>query len=332
MAITVCCGVGWDSVAMLIKMSHEGIRPDLITFADVGAEKPGTYAFIPLLQQWLADHSFPELTICEYKPMDKTHDRYREAAQAAADRCGIKLDEVRLNRLARIYGNMVANETLPGLAFGMKSCSIKWKVEAQEPPRLMAQPLIDAWHRGEKVTKLIGFDATEDHRAGTFGDGKGLDIGNVPGLPKYRDRYVVEYWLRKWGINREGCGKLIVGEGLPLPPKSACFFCPAMRPIEIAQLQQSDPELYALAIEMERLFREGRHFRGDNLWTVKAKHKVTGEEGAHEVIADTATQARTLVRALLDDDASPYQWKLTASATVPGLGRNFAWSHLQTPA
>lgn len=26
-----------------------------------------------------------------------------------------------------LYGNCVANETLPSLAFGMKSCSIKWK-------------------------------------------------------------------------------------------------------------------------------------------------------------------------------------------------------------
>ena len=40
---------------------------------------------------------------------------------------------MRSDRIARLFGNMVANETVPRIAFGMKTCSIKWKVEAQEP-------------------------------------------------------------------------------------------------------------------------------------------------------------------------------------------------------
>jgi hypothetical protein len=131
--ITVCWGAGWDSTAMLIEMHRRGIRPDLITFADVGAEKQGTYDFIPLFQDWLRDHDFPQATICEYKPKDATTERYKAGVLEVAGRLGIKLTDIQLTRLSRIYGNMVANETLPGIAFGMKSCSIKWKVEAQEP-------------------------------------------------------------------------------------------------------------------------------------------------------------------------------------------------------
>jgi hypothetical protein len=131
--IAVCWGAGWDSTAMLIEMERRGIRPDVITFADVGAEKPGTYDFIPVFSQWLRDHSFPAPLICEYKPQEKTTARYREAVIKVADENGIALTAIQLQRLSRIYGNMVANETLPGIAFGMKSCSIKWKVEAQEP-------------------------------------------------------------------------------------------------------------------------------------------------------------------------------------------------------
>jgi hypothetical protein len=45
----------------------------------------------------------------------------------------LQLPAATVQRLSRLYGNMVANDTLPGIAFGPKSCSIKWKLEAQEP-------------------------------------------------------------------------------------------------------------------------------------------------------------------------------------------------------
>jgi len=130
---TVCWGAGIDSTALLIEMHRRGIRPDLITFADCGGEKNRTYAFIPIFRQWLADHDFPDVTICEYRPKPETAARYREAVLDVANKLGIDLDESELARLSRLYGNMVANNTLPGIAFGPKSCSMKWKLEAQEP-------------------------------------------------------------------------------------------------------------------------------------------------------------------------------------------------------
>lgn len=118
---------------MLIKMAQLGIRPDIITFADVGGEKPGTYEFIPVFTEWLKDQDFPEPLICRYQPLEETNRRYVEATREGVARLGISLDELRLQQLAGLYGNMVANDTLPGIAFGPKSCSIKWKLEAQEP-------------------------------------------------------------------------------------------------------------------------------------------------------------------------------------------------------
>lgn len=118
---------------MLIEMERRGERPDLITMADVGAEKTGTYAFMPVFAQWLRDHDFPEPVICVYHPKPETKARYRAAVIDVTRRLDIAIDEVQLDRLSRLYGNMVANETLPGIAFGPKSCSIKWKLEAQEP-------------------------------------------------------------------------------------------------------------------------------------------------------------------------------------------------------
>lgn len=129
----VCWGAGWDSSALLIEMEKRGERPDLITMADVGGEKKLTYEFIPIFTQWCRDVGFPEPVICTYKPKEATSNRYRDAVVDVAARLGIRLAAERVEQLARLYGNMVANHTLPGIAFGPKSCSIKWKLEAQEP-------------------------------------------------------------------------------------------------------------------------------------------------------------------------------------------------------
>ena len=132
-AMAVCWGAGWDSTAMLIEMERRGEFPAMITFADTGGEKPGTYEFIPVFIEWLLDHGYPEPAICTYKPKEETSQRYRQAVIAVAERLGITLGETQLARLSMLFGNMAANETLPGIAFGPKTCSIKWKLEAQEP-------------------------------------------------------------------------------------------------------------------------------------------------------------------------------------------------------
>jgi len=64
------------------------------------------------------------------------------------------------------------------------------------------------------------------------------------------------------------------------------------------------------------------------LWTIRGKHKITQEAFQHEVNADTAADARTAARAILKDTGSPFQWELSASAAVPGLGRNKRWSEV----
>jgi hypothetical protein len=66
--------VGVDSVAMLVGLHQRGIRPDLISFADTGGEKPDTYLYVPILQQWLRDVGFPPLLVVRYTPPRATYD------------------------------------------------------------------------------------------------------------------------------------------------------------------------------------------------------------------------------------------------------------------
>jgi len=166
------------------------------------------------------------------------------------------------------------------------------------------------------------------------GGGDTYAVGNFsicpdPDLPVFNQRYDVKYPLREYGFTRKRCGEIIRAAGLPIPPKSACFFCPAMRQIEIQRLAIVDPDMYKLAIELEAMYRGGKHFRGDTFWTVKGVHKETGEKAVHECFVADAAAARESFRSTYDDTARPYKYKIRTYPAVPGLGRSFAWKNIE---
>lgn len=220
--LVVAYGMGVDSTAMLIGLKRQGLRPDLILFADTGGEKPETYLYAPVIQEWLREAAFPQLKVVRYRPPLAPYDS--------------------------LYGNCWQNETLPSLAFGRKSCSIKWKRQPQDKYVRGWPPARDAWNSGLKVKKLIGFEAGEEYRR--YGD-QGDD-------PQYDNWYP----LMDWGWDRKTCQRVIAEEGLPVPVKSACFFCPASKKPELVQLAAQHPDLYAASLAMEDRFRGGRHYRG----------------------------------------------------------------------
>jgi hypothetical protein len=53
---------------MLIEFAHHNIQPDLILFADTGGEKPETYAYLPIMQRFLASVHFPAVVTVRYQP------------------------------------------------------------------------------------------------------------------------------------------------------------------------------------------------------------------------------------------------------------------------
>lgn len=184
--LVVSFGAGVNSTAILLEMKNRGIRPDCILFADTGAEKPETYEHLERMNQWCKQVGFPEITVVRYEPKRAP---YRT-----------------------LEGNCLANETLPSLAFGMKSCSIKWKVTPQHK-------YLKSWSQGNtsyrKITIAIGLDA--------------------------------------------GRADLIRHEGLEVPPKSSCFFRPAMKKLEILELREKHPNLFQRALRLERQALTGKH-------------------------------------------------------------------------
>ncbi len=270
--MAVCFGAGVDSTAMLVALRLAGLRPDLISFADLAAEKPETMMHLDRMQDVLAEWGFPPITICRKATLPSTgyHD---------------------------LFGNCIANQTLPSLAFGLKSCSIKWKQKPQDqvikgsksgPNAMPPHPVwIEAQRTGKRIVKLIGYDCGR------------ADIRRSRSLPSADADFDYGYPLQLLGWTRQDCIALItevLGAAF-VPIKSACFFCPASKLWELFWLAAHHPDLLERALFLERNALTGRHSRFDAL-----------EFGA---------SWEELVRGA---DRFP------SSNTTVGLGRSFAWN------
>lgn len=132
--------------------------------------------------------------------------------------------------------------TLPSAAYGFRSCSDKWKIQPQDKFRNNHPRIREIWREGKKVTVALGYDAGEKRR------GENMKEDN-----KYR------YWfpLKEWGWYLEDCIDAFRRHGLPVPPKSACFYCPSSTKVEVIALANEHPDLFARAVAIERTAKPG---------------------------------------------------------------------------
>lgn len=71
-------------------------------------------------------------------------------------------------------------------------------------------------------------------------------------------------------MNRQDCMNLIASEGLPVPPKSSCFFCPFHRPQAWVELRRERPDLFDKSVQLERTLNERRSELGkDKVWLTR---------------------------------------------------------------
>ncbi|MFI5294362.1 MAG: hypothetical protein ACHQ0Y_04985 [Thermodesulfovibrionales bacterium] len=198
--VVVAYGMGIDSTALLAGLVMCGQRPDLILFADTGAERRETYDFKPVIQEWLKKEGFPPIVTVKYQAKNfKNYPPYHN-----------------------LETNLLTNGTLPGVSFGPASCSSKWKQGPQHDYIKKWDPARLAWSVHMRVIKLIGFDDSPADRRRTYSAN-----------PKDTHLYEYRMPLQEWGWDREECKKQIQRAGLPLPIKSSCFFCVAVKPHEL---------------------------------------------------------------------------------------------------
>jgi len=115
-------------------------------------------------------------------------------------------------------------ETLPSRAYGFGRCADHWKRRPIE--RYLRKAVTGEY------TQAIGYDAGETAR---------VKHASNP-------RSTLWFPLIDWGWDRAACSAAIERQGLSIPAKSACFFCPSSKKSEILALPL-DLRKRSLAIE-----------------------------------------------------------------------------------
>jgi hypothetical protein len=134
--LAVAYGGGTNSTAMLCGFVDRGIKPDLILFADTGAERPETYEYVKTMQAKVKEWWGMEIEIVRalYK-----------------------------GQFEGLEGECLRGNKLPSIAYGglnARACSVKYKT-APQSKRIKAELKKIG---GKMVTRAIGFDAGEAHR------------------------------------------------------------------------------------------------------------------------------------------------------------------------
>jgi hypothetical protein len=174
-----------------------------------------------------------------------TLDYVRDVAMPYAVAQGIDLIELRHIRKDGEEETLYRKLTRPGSrstgipiylegagAPGRRSCTADFKIRR-----------IAVWQRRHGATRTdravtgLGISLDEFQRART-------DSGI--------DTQVLEYPLIDMRLTRQDCMNIIERAGLPVPPKSSCWFCPFHRMPAWQKLKRETPELFDKAVALER--------------------------------------------------------------------------------
>ncbi len=224
---TFSYGGGWQSTAALVLAAGGELDYRVFVFANVGedSEYPGTLAYL------------------------------HQVAIPFAAAQGLELHEVHRRRRDGTPETLYGRLTRPGSrslpipvrmpdtgAPGTRSCTVDFKIR-----------VIARWQRAHGATPAapavtaLGITLDEIGRARTDS-----------GIP----HQVLAYPLLDLGLRRADCPAIITGAGLPMPPKSACWFCPYHRPSQWQRMQREEPELFAQACDLEALLNQRRRELG----------------------------------------------------------------------
>lgn len=233
----VSYGGGVQSTALLVLAAERRIDFPVFVMANVGddSEHPATLAYV------------------------------RDVAAPYAEAHGIELHLVdrrtRAGEVETLYGRLIkeGSRSLPipvrmsNGAPGTRSCTADFKI------RVLAK-----WAKAHGATAdnpatvAIGISADEASRANNRRHTSPHEQVVYPLLGVDTD--LPTGWARP--LARTDCAETIRAAGLPVPPKSSCYFCPFHRPSVWADMRTEEPEVFERAAQLEDLLIARRAMLG----------------------------------------------------------------------
>jgi hypothetical protein len=172
----------------------------------------------------------------------------REVAMPFAAKHGLDLIELHKTRRdgtrETLWGKLHRTERsidipmrLQSGAPGNRSCTADFKIR-----------VVSKWMRAHGATKT---------NPGTVGIG--ISVDEIQRMkPSQLSHLRNAHPLIDLELNREDCKAVIRDAGLPVPPKSSCFFCPFHTRKEWTRIYDEHPDLFQKSVSLERMINERR--------------------------------------------------------------------------
>ena len=211
----------------------------------------------------------------------KTIEYIEKYAKPYANANGIKLIElVRIpvkgpnkGKVQTVYEKCIADNRsinipiwMQGGGMGNRTCTAEFKIK-----------VVAKWLRDHSATKDnvavvgLGISMDEVHR---------MNVSRINILENH-------FPLIELGINRMDCVKIIEIAHIPVPPRSACCFCPFKRVREWKEMRVNDPEMFRKAIEFEDAINKKRERLGrDHVFLHESAIKLEDAVGIQHSLFD----------------------------------------------
>jgi hypothetical protein len=219
-------GGGVQSTALLVLAAQRRIDFSTFLFANVGddSEHPATLAYIRgVATVYAREHGIDVQEIQRRRRDGSTETLWERLHQPQSRSIPIP---VRMSNGAP----------------GRRSCTSDFKIK-----------VVARWLRERGATA---------HCPATVGIGISLDEIHRANKRRSEPYEQIEYPLLDLGLRRDDCAQIIAAAGLPVPPKSACFFCPFKTVNAWRQQRHHEPELFAKSIQLEAMLNEKRAMLG----------------------------------------------------------------------
>lgn len=247
----ISSGIGVQSMAMQVLLARKEINFDAILFCNVGedSENPDTLAYKnEVALPHAREHHLEFVELHKTLRDGSTDTIYQRLTRPGSRSIGIP---VRMNGSG---------------APGRRSCTVDFKIV-----------VVDRWMR-EHGAKITGAEV-----------GLGISLDEIERVKPNMDPDTLAWKENVFPLidevaqplTRQDCMNIIAGAGLPIPPKSACIFCPFHTLARWQEMRQHEPEQFWKAAELERFLNERRASLGlDPVWFTRLLKPL--EQATHE--------------------------------------------------
>ena len=124
-----------------------------------------------------------------------------------------------------------------------RQCTQDYKIDPihRELRKLLGLKFRQRWPKEVQINQWIGISVDEVQR---------MKLSRISAVRNC-------YPLVQRRISRLGCIQWLKKHGFPIPPKSACVFCPYHDDVMWQEMKQNSPKDFARAIEIDRAIRPG---------------------------------------------------------------------------